>query len=161
YRPDARDAPDARPRARALGRGAIAHPGPRARRRARARDHPARRRLPAGARRLAAPRAAGLPRRHDRRLRAVTELWLKVAGAPMHAKVLGEVPAVVLLHGYGVSGTYMLPLARVLVPELPGQGKSEPRPGLRSVSELAGALAAWLEAAKLEQPAVVANSLGC
>jgi len=98
----------------------------------------------------------------------VTELWLEVAGAPMHAKVLGEGPAVVLLHGYGVSGTYMLPLARelatshrVLVPELPGQGKSEPRPGLRSVSELAGAFAAWLEAAKLERPAVVANSLGC
>jgi len=98
----------------------------------------------------------------------MSELWLDVAGARMHAWVLGAGPPVVLLHGYGVSGTYMLPLAReladsyrVLVPELPGQGKSEPRPGLRSVRELAGALAAWLEAAELEQPAVVANSLGC
>ena len=98
----------------------------------------------------------------------MSELWLDVAGARMHAQVLGAGPPVVLLHGYGVSGTYMLPLAReladsyrVLVPELPGQGKSEPRPGLRSVRELAGALAAWLEAAELEQPAVVANSLGC
>jgi pimeloyl-ACP methyl ester carboxylesterase len=98
----------------------------------------------------------------------VSELWLDVAGARMHAQVLGAGPPVVLLHGYGVSGTYMLPVAReladsyrVLVPELPGQGKSEPRPGLRSVHELAGAFGAWLEAAELEQPGVVANSLGC
>ena len=98
----------------------------------------------------------------------MSELWLDVAGARMHARLLGEGPPVVLLHGYGVSGTYMLPLARqlatsfrVLVPDLPGQGKSEPRPGLRSVSELADAFAAWLEAAELERPAVVANSLGC
>lgn len=98
----------------------------------------------------------------------MSELWLDVAGARMHAHVLGEGPPVVLLHGYGVSGTYMLPLARelstshrVLVPELPGQGKSEPRPGLRSVPALADALGRWLEAAELERPAVVANSLGC
>ena len=98
----------------------------------------------------------------------MNDLWLDVAGARMHARVLGDGPPVVLLHGYGVSGTYMLPLARrlagdyrVLVPELPGQGKSEPRPGLRSVAELADALAAWLDAAGLGRPAVVANSLGC
>jgi pimeloyl-ACP methyl ester carboxylesterase len=98
----------------------------------------------------------------------MNELWLDVAGAPMHARVLGDGPPVVLLHGYGVSGTYMLPLARelaashrVLVPDLPGQGKSEPRPGLRSVPELADAFAAWLEAAELDRPAVAANSLGC
>lgn len=98
----------------------------------------------------------------------MNDLWLDVAGARMHARVLGHGAPVVLLHGYGVSGTYMLPLARqlsasyrVLVPELPGQGKSEPRPGLRSVRELAGAFGEWIEAAELEAPAVVANSLGC
>lgn len=98
----------------------------------------------------------------------MNDLWLDVAGARMHARELGDGPPVVLLHGYGVSGTYMLPLARqlagdyrVLVPELPGQGASEPRPGLRSVPELADAFAAWLDAAELDRPAAVANSLGC
>lgn len=98
----------------------------------------------------------------------MNDLWLDVAGARMHARVLGHGAPVVLLHGYGVSGTYMLPLARqlsasyrVLVPELPGQGKSEPRPGLRSVRELADAFGEWIDAAGLEAPAVVANSLGC
>jgi pimeloyl-ACP methyl ester carboxylesterase len=98
----------------------------------------------------------------------MTELWLEVTGASMHAKVLGDGPPVVLLHGYGVSCTYMIPLARelatsyrVFVPDLPGQGRSEPRPGLRSVPELAEVFAAWLEAAELDRPAIVANSLGC
>lgn len=86
----------------------------------------------------------------------------------MHATVLGEGPAVVLLHGYGLSGTYMLPLAErlapsftVYVPELPGQGQSDARPGLRSVGALAAALGEWVEAAGLERPGFVANSLGC
>src|SRR5262249_18503799 len=137
-------------------------------RRAAAGDHPAARGLPAGAVRLTAAGAAGLRRRHDRRLRAVSELWLDVAGARMHAQVLGDGPPPVLLPCFGAFGTYMLPLARelsgsftVLVPDLPGQGRSESRPGLRSVSALAGALEAWLDAARLEQPAFVANSLGC
>jgi len=98
----------------------------------------------------------------------MSELWLDVGGAPMYARVFGDGSPVVLLHGYGVSGTYMLPLARrlatshrVLVPDLPGQGKSDPRPGLRTVRELADAFGEWLEAAALDAPAVVANSLGC
>src|SRR5689334_18693581 len=131
-------APPAGPRGRVFGRAAVARAVARARRRPAARDRLARRWLSARASGLPPARAAGLPRRHDRRLRGMSELWLDVAGARMRAHVAGDGPPVVLLHGYGVSGTYMLPLAheladsyRVLVPELPGQGKSEPRPGLR------------------------------
>jgi 2-hydroxy-6-oxonona-2,4-dienedioate hydrolase len=98
----------------------------------------------------------------------VSDVWLEVNGAEMHATVLGEGPPVVLLHGYGLSGAYMLPLAErlaeafaVYVPELPGQGRSEPRAGLRSVESLAEALGEWVEAAGLERPGMVANSLGC
>src|SRR5206468_493196 len=75
---------------------------------------------------------------------------------------------VVLVHGYGVSGTYMLPLAELLAPsfsvfapDLPGYGRSQhPRTPL-GVADLAAALAGWLDAAGLQCPAFVANSMGC
>jgi pimeloyl-ACP methyl ester carboxylesterase len=75
---------------------------------------------------------------------------------------------VVLLHGYGVSGSYMVPLARslapsfsVFVPDLPGFGRSEqPRKPL-SIAELAAALTDLLDVIGLERPAFVANSMGC
>lgn len=77
-------------------------------------------------------------------------------------------PAVVLLHGLMVSSRYMVPLARrlsagfpVLVPDLPGWGRSsKPRRAL-SVPALADALAAWLGAVGLRRPVLVANSFGC
>jgi 2-hydroxy-6-oxonona-2,4-dienedioate hydrolase len=75
---------------------------------------------------------------------------------------------VVLLHGYGVSGTYMLPLARslapsfsVFVPDLPGFGRSEQPCSPLGIADLAAALADLLDAAGLQCPAFVANSMGC
>ena len=95
-------------------------------------------------------------------------IWRTVRGARMHAVVLGEGPPVVLVHGYGVSGAYMLPLARLLatslasyVPDLPGQGRSGELPGRRGLGDLADALGDWVEAADLGRPAMVANSMGC
>jgi pimeloyl-ACP methyl ester carboxylesterase len=91
-----------------------------------------------------------------------------VAGLNMHARVLGEGAPVVLVHGCGVSGTYMLPLAQslassftVFVPDLPGCGRSQRPTAPLGISELADALADWLDAAGLECPAFVANSMGC
>jgi 2-hydroxy-6-oxonona-2,4-dienedioate hydrolase len=83
----------------------------------------------------------------------------------MYAATLGEgAPPVVLLHGYGVSGSYMLPLPPALpgwfsvyVPDLPRQGRSEPGPGATGVGGLADALGACTEAAGLNRPPVVAN----
>jgi pimeloyl-ACP methyl ester carboxylesterase len=75
---------------------------------------------------------------------------------------------VVLLHGYGISGTYMLPLARslapsfsVFVPDLPGFGRSEQPRSPLGIVDLAAALADLLDAAGLQCPAFVANSMGC
>jgi pimeloyl-ACP methyl ester carboxylesterase len=78
-------------------------------------------------------------------------------------------PTVVLVHGIGVSGRYLLPTAgrlamdhRVYVPDLPGFGHSgrlRQRPTVRLWADLLGA---WLDAAGLERPdAIVANSFGC
>ena len=95
-------------------------------------------------------------------------VWTDVGDTRMHAVVAGEGPPVVLVHGYGVSGTYMRPLAHVLacsfatfVPDLPGQGQSGPLRGRTSIAALGEVLGAWVEAVGLERPAFVANSMGC
>jgi pimeloyl-ACP methyl ester carboxylesterase len=105
------------------------------------------------------------------RLRASALLesrWDEVGGVQVHAHVGGEGPPVVLVHGYGVSGRYMLPLARILAsscsvfaPDLPGHGQSEPSPTPLGIGGLADALGGWLDAVGLERPAFVANSMGC
>lgn len=99
---------------------------------------------------------------------AMRTLWTEVGGSRMYAAVLGAGPPVVLVHGYGVSGTYMLPLARALaasfsafVPDLPGQGRSQQLRGRRTIGDLADALGEWVEATGLFRPALVANSMGC
>jgi pimeloyl-ACP methyl ester carboxylesterase len=91
-----------------------------------------------------------------------------VAGVRLHACVGGGGPPVVLVHGYGVSGRYLLPLAEVLgdrysayVLDLPGHGRSDEPPHAAGVPELADALGGWLDVVGLERPALVASSMGC
>jgi 2-hydroxy-6-oxonona-2,4-dienedioate hydrolase len=95
-------------------------------------------------------------------------LWSEVDGSRMHAVDVGAGPPVVLVHGYGVSGSYMHPLARTLaasfsafVPDLPGQGRSDRLEGQMSIAALADALGGWIDINELIRPAVVANSMGC
>jgi pimeloyl-ACP methyl ester carboxylesterase len=94
-------------------------------------------------------------------------IWTDVGGVRMHALGCGRGRPVVLVHGFGVGGDYMLPLARelapharVLVPDLPGQGKSEHN-GSHGIGALADKLGRWLSARRLRRPVFVANSLGC
>ncbi len=94
--------------------------------------------------------------------------WLDVDGLRMHAVAGGDGTPVVLLHGFGVSGAYMLPLARLLatscavyVPDLPGQGRSTRPKSALGIHEHAGWLGRWLDEAGLGRPLVVANSMGC
>jgi pimeloyl-ACP methyl ester carboxylesterase len=95
-------------------------------------------------------------------------MWTTIDGVRIHALAGGEGPPVVLVHGYGLSGAYMLPLARGLVgscttyaPDLPGQGKSDPlREGL-GISALADMLGGWIDEVGLGRAVVVANSFGC
>ena len=98
----------------------------------------------------------------------IESCWLEVSGLDIHAHVGGEGTPVVLVHGYGVSGSYMLPLAQslapsfsVFAPDLPGYGRSQRPHTSLGIGELAVALAGWLDAAGLQCPAFVANSMGC
>ncbi|WP_188186857.1 alpha/beta fold hydrolase [Nonomuraea sp. SYSU D8015] len=92
------------------------------------------------------------------------------AGTRVHAAVLGSASAleVVCVHGLGCSHRYFLPLARclapayrVVVPDLPGFGRTR---GGRSPLDIRGlslALADWLRATHRRGVPLVANSVGC
>ena len=102
----------------------------------------------------------------------LADVWTRVNGRAMYARVStgGEAgaPPMVLVHGLGVSGRYLLPTARrlmndypVYVPDLPGWGKSERPPHALTVPQAADALAAWMRQMRLAEACLVGNSLGC
>jgi 2-hydroxy-6-oxonona-2,4-dienedioate hydrolase len=99
---------------------------------------------------------------------AATSRRIAVDGLGVHTWVAGRGQPVVLVHGYGVSGRYMLPLAGALAEsfsvytlDLPGFGRSDKPPAPLGIDGLAVALASSLDALGLERPVFVANSLGC
>jgi 2-hydroxy-6-oxonona-2,4-dienedioate hydrolase len=100
-------------------------------------------------------------------------IFTPVAGFDIHARVADTAPptspAVVLVHGLGVSSRYMIPTVRALAhdcrvyaPDLPGYGRSRgPRDAL-DIPQLADVLAAWLQATQLDAPdLLLGNSMGC
>jgi pimeloyl-ACP methyl ester carboxylesterase len=98
--------------------------------------------------------------------------WVIVDGLPMFHRSChdagADADAMVHVHGFGISGTYLEPTAallaphyRTFVPDLPGMGRSiRPEPGL-DLRGLAKALMAYCDAVGVEHPLLVANSLGC
>lgn len=100
---------------------------------------------------------------HDFRLRPVEACGLRV-----NLREAGSGRSLVLVHGLGVSGRYMLPLGhllaarwRVIVPDLPGWGDSErPRRAL-GVAGAADVLAEVLREEADPGSPIVANSFGC
>jgi len=74
----------------------------------------------------------------------------------------------VLVHGLGVSSTYLLPTVQALAAhfdvyavDLPGSGRSERPARPLSIAELAETLVRWLDAVHLERPSFLGNSMGC
>ncbi|MFN8519760.1 MAG: alpha/beta fold hydrolase [Chloroflexota bacterium] len=72
------------------------------------------------------------------------------------------------LHGFGISGTYLLPTAARLadryatwVPDLPGFGRSmHPRHHL-GIDDMADAVARFMDAQGIDRAVLLGNSLGC
>ena len=75
---------------------------------------------------------------------------------------------VVHVHGFAISGEYLMPTARRLagrwvnvVPDLPGYGRSERRDRVMDIPALALALLGVLDALDIDKAVLVGNSMGC
>jgi pimeloyl-ACP methyl ester carboxylesterase len=93
--------------------------------------------------------------------RAAGEDGARPAGA-------GDGSPVLLLHGVGVSGRYLVPLARrlarghpVAVPDLPGFGRTSARGRVLGLDALASVVLAVTAACSRRPVTLVANSFGC
>ena len=75
---------------------------------------------------------------------------------------------IVHVHGFAISGAYLMPTARRLVhdgvnmvPDLPGDGRSHRRDHTLDIPELAEAVLALLDALHLDKVVLLGNSMGC
>jgi 2-hydroxy-6-oxonona-2,4-dienedioate hydrolase len=99
--------------------------------------------------------------------------WTDIDGLRMHSlvstdRVSSDAPVIILVHGSGLSGRYMIPTAqqltaefRIYVPDLPGFGDSDKPQKVLEVPELADWLAAWMPATGLQRGSLLGNSFGC
>jgi len=100
-----------------------------------------------------------------------SERSLQVDGHRVAYRVSAPVPGalpIVHVHGFAISGTYLMPTARRLahraqnvVLDLPGYGRSERRDYTLGIPALATALREILDALELERVVLVGNSMGC
>jgi pimeloyl-ACP methyl ester carboxylesterase len=98
------------------------------------------------------------------------ELRVEVQGRPVFVRKGPEVPGsipLVHVHGFAVSGSYLLPTARALahrattfVPDLPGYGQSPAWGHALGIPSLSWALLEILDALDVEQAVLVGNSMG-
>ncbi len=98
--------------------------------------------------------------------------WLIVDGVPLFHRVCldagPDADAIVHVHGFGISGTYLEPTAARLaprhntfVPDLPGMGRSMRPEKALDLPGLARALVLYCDAVGVERATFVGNSLGC
>ena len=104
---------------------------------------------------------------------ALTDHWTIVNGLPLFARVgVDTAPQdalpIVHIHGFGISGRYLVPTAERLavhyptyVPDLPGYGRSHRPKRALTIPELADALAAFLDVVGVPKAVLLGNSMGC
>jgi pimeloyl-ACP methyl ester carboxylesterase len=101
------------------------------------------------------------------RLQGFEERELEWSGTRLCYAVGGEGPPLVLVHGLGGTSENWRALApalaarhRVLVPDLPGHGRSSPLPEARDVDALAAAVLGIADAEEINGAAWIGHSLG-
>jgi len=119
---------------------------------------------------------SGRPDRRERRTprrpaSSLAERWTVIDGVDVFYRESlqnPDAPVMVHLHGFGLSGRYLLPTAERLsdefhtfVPDLPGFGLSWRAPRALDMPGLAHAAAAFLDDRGIERATLVGNSMGC
>lgn len=119
------------------------------------------------------PPAGGKPRKLPRRAAStLAERWTRIDGVDVFYRESPQQPAdartMVHVHGFGLSGRYLLPTAerlaaefRTYVPDLPGFGRSGRRKDMLDIPDLAHATARFLDDRGVERASLVGNSMGC
>lgn len=97
--------------------------------------------------------------------------WVDVGGRQTFVRISldgGDATPIVHVHGFGISGNYLMPTARLLtdratnvVADLPGYGRSAKPPRPLTIPRLADALISVLDAVGVERAVLVGNSMGC
>jgi pimeloyl-ACP methyl ester carboxylesterase len=113
----------------------------------------------------------GTKRRFSRPGSRLTERWTTIEGVDVFYRESHhppDAPVMMHLHGFGLSGRYLLPTAEeladefhILVPDLPGFGRSGNAIEPLTVTELAHSAAAFLDTQGVEKVSLVGNSMGC
>ena len=102
---------------------------------------------------------------------ALAERWTNIDGVDVfyrESPAPVDAPTMMHVHGFGLSGRYLLPTAELLrdefhtvVPDLPGFGRSDRSPEPLDVPDLAHAAARFLDDRGVETATLVGNSMGC
>lgn len=108
---------------------------------------------------------------HDTSL--LRDAWMIFDGLPLYYRT-NALPApagartIIHLHGFGISGTYLLPTAALLadryatwVPDLPGFGRSVHPQHHLGIDDMADAVARFMDAQGIGSAVLLGNSLGC
>src|SRR5215207_3627154 len=121
---------------------------------------------------MSADAARGVSRRTPRRpASTLAERWTTIDGIDVfyrESPTPPDAPAMMHVHGFGLSGRYLLPTAErlageyhPLVPDLPGFGRSGKAAGALDVPDLAHAAARFLDDRGIRRVTLVGNSMGC
>lgn len=116
-------------------------------------------------------RRQSAPRRRPEPGSGLTERWTRLGGVDVYYResvLPPDAPVMMHVHGFGLSGRYLLPTAErlsgefhTLVPDLPGFGRSGRAVAPLDVPGLAHAAAAFLDDRQVESVTLVGNSMGC
>jgi pimeloyl-ACP methyl ester carboxylesterase len=123
-------------------------------------------------RRTSARAHRGTRRRFSRPASRLAERWTTMEGVDVFYREsphpAPDQPVMMHLHGFGLSGQYLLPTAEALadefhtlVPDLPGFGRSGNAIEPLTVPQLAHAAAAFLDTQGIQKVTLVGNSMGC